>query len=148
MTAYDLRVRRYETTDHDAVYDVSARTAHADHHSRDNPLLETVPLVFAGPYLALEPDLAFVLTHDSTVVGFIVGTADTAQFVRDCRRQWLPRVAADHPPLDRPSTTPAEHRITMLHQPEWMLVPELAPYPPICTSIFSATVNAAAAAAR
>lgn len=129
MTPDDLQVRPYQKTDRDAVYDVSIRTAHADHHSRNNPLLETVPVVFAGPYLALEPDLAFVLTHHSRVVGFIVGTADTAQFVRGFRRHWLPQVAADHPPLDHPATTPAEHRITMLHQPEWMLVPELAPYP-------------------
>lgn len=126
---HQLQVRPYESADRDAVYDVSIRTAHADHDSRTNPDLETVPVVFAGPYLALEPELAFVLTHNAAVVGFIVGTADTPGFVCDFRKWWLPQVAAAYPPLDRPANTPAEHRIRMLHSPEWMLVPELDSYP-------------------
>lgn len=127
--AHALQVRLYDPADRDAVYDVSVRTAHADHHSRTNPDLETVPVVFAGPYLSLEPELAFVLTHDSDVVGFLVGTADTTRFVREFREGWLPQVDAAYPPLDRPASTPAEHRIRMLHSPEWMLVPELGPFP-------------------
>ena len=64
----NLLVRPYNRADHDAVWDVCVRAAHADRNSRTDPDLETVPLVFAGPYLALEPDLAFVLTHHSNVV--------------------------------------------------------------------------------
>ena len=56
-------IRPYRDTDLRAVYDVCVRTANAGgdargkYHSDD-----LMPDLFAGPYVFLEPDFAFVLT--------------------------------------------------------------------------------------
>ena len=55
-------IRPYREADHAAVYDVCVRTAdgggdaRGKYHSDD-----LMPDMFAGPYLFLEPDFAFVL---------------------------------------------------------------------------------------
>ncbi|MER6816816.1 hypothetical protein ABT299_46810 [Spirillospora sp. NPDC000708] len=54
--------------------------------------------VFAGPYLAHAPDLAWVLARDeggaSRPVGYILAAEDTAAFERELDRAWWPRIRA------------------------------------------------------
>ncbi|KKJ93804.1 GNAT family N-acetyltransferase [Micromonospora sp. HK10] len=123
-------IRRYRPTDHDAVYDICVRTADAGGDARGRYASDDLmPDLFAGPYLHLQPDLAFVLTDADRVVGYVVGTADTSAFVRAYRREWIPRLADRYPEATRPPRTPDEEMIALHHHPERLLLPELAGYP-------------------
>ena len=93
---------------------------------RDQTLL---PDIFAGPYAALEPDLTFVLDDGGRAVGYVLGTSDTARYVRDFRDKWLPTVAALHPLPGGEPGTPDAVMTEFLHHPELMLNPALADYP-------------------
>lgn len=123
-------VRPYREDDLAAVYSVCVRTGAAGGDARgrhaDDDLLGDV---WAGPYVHLCPELTFVLDDGARAVGYVVGTADTAAFVRDYRRAWLPRVSARRPAPPSPPRTPDERVLALLHDPERMLVPELAGHP-------------------
>ncbi|WP_395844688.1 GNAT family N-acetyltransferase [Cystobacter fuscus] len=125
-----MYVRPYHPKDREAVYDICVRTGasgqDARGHYRSDDLL---PDVYAGPYLELEPHLAFVLDEGGRAVGYVLGTADTPSFVKAWRARWLPLVAGRHPPPVEPARTPDERLISTLHHPERMLSPELAPHP-------------------
>ncbi len=123
-------VRPYRTTDLAAVYDVCVRTAAAGGDARGAYSTDDlVPDVFAGPYVHLEPDLAFVLDDGTRAVGYVVGTADTAGFVRAYRQVWLPRLAGRYPEPPAEPRTPEERMLALHVGPERMLVPELADHP-------------------
>lgn len=89
-----------------------------------------MPTIFAAPYAYLEPDLAFVI-DDGTgrAVGYILGTANTTRFVEAFREKWLPLVEERFPALDGPPRTPSEEMTGLLHDPERMILPELAAHP-------------------
>ncbi|MFJ1704698.1 GNAT family N-acetyltransferase [Kitasatospora sp. NPDC088346] len=112
------------------MYEICVRTGHQGGDARGlHPDPELLPTVFAGPYLRLDPDLAFVLDDGGRAVGYVLGTADTAAFVRAFRTTWLPEVAARYPPPDAAPVTPGEVVVDLLHRPERMLLPELAAHP-------------------
>ena len=92
------RIRSYRRSDRAAVYDVCVRTADAGGDARGRWATDDlVPDLFAGPYVDLEPDRAFVLDDGGRAVGYVLGTADTAGFVRAWRSRWLPRLADRYP---------------------------------------------------
>ncbi|SBT44097.1 GNAT family N-acetyltransferase [Micromonospora narathiwatensis] len=123
-------VRRYRPADHDAVYDICVRTADAGGDARGKYAGDDLmPDLFAGPYLHLEPELAFVLADAGRVVGYVLGTADTLAFVRAYRREWIPLLADRYPAPSGPPRTPDDEMIALHHHPERMLLPELAAYP-------------------
>src|SRR5918992_585877 len=71
-------IRPYRPEDDAALYDVCVRTAHQGGDARHiYPDLDLMPNIYAGPYVYLEPDLAFVLDNGERAVGYILGTADT-----------------------------------------------------------------------
>ena len=92
------RLRRYRTGDHDAVYDICVRTGaageDATHLLRDPALLGHI---YAGPYLTLAPDLAFVVEDDAGVAGYVLGAADTAEFEDRLEREWWPELRRRYP---------------------------------------------------
>jgi ribosomal protein S18 acetylase RimI-like enzyme len=125
-----MRVRPYRASDRDAVADICVRTADAGGDSRHlYPDLELMPSIFALPYVELEPALAFVADDGERAVGYVVGTADTRAFVANYRRYWLPTLLDRYPVPVGPPTTPAEAMVRLMHDPERMIVPELAEYP-------------------
>ena len=102
-------IRPYRASDHAAVYDVCVRTADAGgdargkYHSDD-----LMPDLFAGPYVFLEPEFAFVLDDGQRAVGYVIGTPDTAAFARAYRARWIPRLACRYPPpIPGPADPPA-----------------------------------------
>jgi ribosomal protein S18 acetylase RimI-like enzyme len=112
------------------MFDVCMRTGWAGGDARgyfqDQELL---PDIFAAPFAALEPDLLFVLDNGERAVGYVAGTSDTARFAKEYRERWLPLVAARHP---QPTSEPSSHDEVManlLHNPESMIIPDLADYP-------------------
>ncbi|MFE7327843.1 GNAT family N-acetyltransferase [Streptomyces sp. NPDC057565] len=123
--------RAYHPDDHAALSDICVRTADNGGDSRHlYPDPELMPSIFATPYAYLEPDLTFVI-DDGTgrAVGYILGTADTAQFVTAFRKRWLPLVEERFPEPDGPARTPSEEMIALLYNPERMIVPEVAAHP-------------------
>ena len=123
-------IRPYRPADHDAVYDVCVRTADAGgdarglYHSDD-----LMPDLFAGPYLFLEPDFAFVLDDGDRAVGYVIGTPDTAAFARAYRARWIPRLAGRYPVPPDPPGNPDEEVLALHYQPEWMVWPGYQEYP-------------------
>ncbi|MFE2432996.1 GNAT family N-acetyltransferase [Streptomyces sp. NPDC059373] len=125
-------VRPYVPGDRAALYDICVRTGEvggdARHLYPDDP--DLLPDIFAGPYAELEPELAFVAADETgRAVGYIVGTADTAAFVKRFREEWLPQVEDRYAVVVGEPRTPAEGMIGLLRDPERMIVPELAGYP-------------------
>jgi ribosomal protein S18 acetylase RimI-like enzyme len=128
-------IRAYRPTDRAAVAEVCVRTADVgEDASARYPDANLLPSIFALPYLEFEPDLAFVLDDGGAgrvgrAVGYVLGTADTAAFVERFRREWLPRLAKRYPRPPSPPTTRMDWMVGLLHDPERMLVPEVANYP-------------------
>ncbi|MEV7404388.1 GNAT family N-acetyltransferase [Streptomyces sp. NPDC091267] len=123
--------RAYHPDDHAALADICVRTADNGGDSRHlYPDHELMPSIFAAPYAALEPDLAFVI-DDGTgrAVGYILGTADTPLFVTEFRKRWLPQVEDRYPRPAGPPRGPSDEMIALLHNPERMVLPELARHP-------------------
>ncbi|WP_127501448.1 GNAT family N-acetyltransferase [Actinoplanes solisilvae] len=119
-------IRAYRPTDLDAVYDICVRTADSGGDARGrNSSDRLVGDVFAAPYVVLEPEVARILDDGhGNAVGYIVGTADTARFVRRYRAEWLPATEGRYGDDPRDQGWLALH-----HNPERMLVAELAGYP-------------------
>ena len=58
-----------------------------------------MPSLFAASYCHLEPELAVVLDDGSgRAAGYVLGTANTDQFVKNFRAARIPRVATRRPP--------------------------------------------------
>jgi ribosomal protein S18 acetylase RimI-like enzyme len=119
----------YKPADLPSLYDVCVRTADAGGDARHlYPDQDLMPTTFLAPYVALDPTLAFVVDDGSRAVGYVIGTADTGEFVRRYRSEWLPSVAGRYPaPVEL--STPSEQMLALMHNPERMIVPELAGYP-------------------
>jgi ribosomal protein S18 acetylase RimI-like enzyme len=92
------RLRPYRAGDHDAVYDICLRTGAA---GEDATYLLRDPTLqghlYAGPYLALAPELAFVVEDGDGVAGYILGAADTAAFEDRLEREWWPALRRRYP---------------------------------------------------
>ncbi|GLY02009.1 GNAT family N-acetyltransferase [Actinoplanes sp. NBRC 101535] len=120
-------IRGYRPADLDAVYDICVRTGAAGgdargRHSTDRLLGD----IWAVPYVTREPQHAYVVDDGhGNAVGYILGTADTPAFVSWFRAEWLPATAARYPDGDPRD----DAMLTNLHDPERMLIPELAGYP-------------------
>jgi ribosomal protein S18 acetylase RimI-like enzyme len=123
-------IRRYRDSDRAAVYGVCVETADAGRSTRGRYRTDDlVPDVFAGPYLFLEPEHAYVLADGGRAVGYVLGTADTPGYVAAYRERWLPRLRARYQPPSGPPVTEEEHRLDAMFDPERRLRPELAPHP-------------------
>jgi ribosomal protein S18 acetylase RimI-like enzyme len=122
-------IRPYRATDRAAVGDICVRTADNGSDSRAlYPDLDLMPTVFAWPYVEFEPELAYVLDDGERAVGYILGTADTPTFVKRFREEWLPAVSGKFP-LPRVQATPSDFMVSLLHNPDRMVVPEVAAFP-------------------
>jgi ribosomal protein S18 acetylase RimI-like enzyme len=125
------KIRPYRPSDRDAVYDICIRTGDAGQDATatyDDPNI--LPEIFAGPYVTLEPEFAFMLADDDDrAVGYILGVPDTERFAQRFAAEWLPTVADRYPPLGRPPATRDEIMRDILHHPERMVIPMLAAYP-------------------
>jgi GNAT superfamily N-acetyltransferase len=123
-------IRRYQESDLAAVYDVCVRTAARGGDARGKYQSDDLmPDIFAGPYVFLEPSFAWVLDDGNRAVGYVVGTPDTAAFVRAYRERWIPRLAGRYPVPPDPPVTPDDEMLGLHYRPERMLWPGLAEYP-------------------
>ena len=124
-------IRGYRPADLDAVYDICVRTADGGSDARgmygSDRLMGDI---FAVPYVTREPEHAHVLDDGTgTAVGYVLGTADTATFVRWYREAWLAATAGRYPEPADPPVTPDDFMLRLHRRPERMIVPELTGYP-------------------
>jgi ribosomal protein S18 acetylase RimI-like enzyme len=124
------QIRSYVGSDRAALYDICVRTADAGGDARGMwSSDDLMPDLFAYPYVVLGPHLAFVLDAGGEVVGYAVGTADTASFAAAYRDRYIPLMADRYPAPTTPPVTPDEEMVALHHHPERLLRPELADYP-------------------
>ncbi len=111
-------IRNVDAGDVDAVYDICLRTADAGDdgtHLYADPLLPGH--VWAGAYVALEPEHGFVVVDDDRVVGYVLGALDSRQFEAELERVWWPTLRARYP-LDDATTTPGDRIArSLIHHP-------------------------------
>ncbi|GBF06201.1 putative GCN5-related N-acetyltransferase [Deinococcus aerius] len=75
--------------------------------------------VYAGPYLAHQPDLAFVVEDEQGVGGYVIGALDTDAFARTLEREWWPPLREQYPMPsgDSANWTPDERIQALIHRP-------------------------------
>ncbi len=89
----DYFIRPATEEDVEAVFDICLMTADAGTDASALYSDRRLPgYVWAVPYLKFAPDFAFVLAGRQRVVGYVVGTPDTAAFDRELRQSWWPHV--------------------------------------------------------
>jgi ribosomal protein S18 acetylase RimI-like enzyme len=92
--AMPFTIRNARPEDREALFRVCLLTADA---GEDASGLYSDPdypgLVWSVPYLDFAPDHAFVLDHDGAVLGYVVGTPDTAAYERKLDEVWWPALA-------------------------------------------------------
>lgn len=122
-------VRRYRPGDLADVYDICVRTGASGQDATGRfSSDDLLPDIYAGPYVSLEPELAFVIDGGERVAGYVVAAADTCSFVERYRAQWLPGFAAKYP-LVEPALSLEERVIRIGHNPQSMLNDDLRDYP-------------------
>jgi len=124
-----MQIRTYLPDDRADCYDVCVKTGSGGQDATgvysDDDL---IPEIFCGPYVDLEPGLAFVVDNGERVVGYALGAADTRAFVDRYRAEVLPAFARRFGEMDGKSDD--EREMTALGlKPERMLIPELDEYP-------------------
>lgn len=117
----DPVVRPFRAEDAAAVYDVCRRTGLAGEdatgHYEDPDLLGHV---WAGPFLALEPEHCVVVEDDAGVGGYCLATADTRRFEAACEEHWWPTLRPRHDDPtdgDRSTWSPDEVLAHLVHHP-------------------------------
>jgi ribosomal protein S18 acetylase RimI-like enzyme len=124
-------IRPYQACDRDDAYDVCIRTGAAGQDARGRfSTDDLIPDIYTGPYLELAPEHAYVLDNGDRAVGYIIGTANTSEFVAAYRTRWLPRLRERYePPTPASPVTDEQDKLEEMFSPERMLRPELLPHP-------------------
>ncbi len=113
-------LRRFRAEDVAAVYDICLRTGlsgeDATGHYADPDLLGHL---WAGPFLAIEPEHCLVVEDSGAVAGYCLATADTRRFEAACRQRWWPALRSRHddPPGDRGNWSRDEVLAHLVHHP-------------------------------
>jgi ribosomal protein S18 acetylase RimI-like enzyme len=133
LTSHDpqVQIRRADPADREELYAINAETGDAGADAR--PLYRHVELlaeIWVGPYLELEPELAFVAEDGDGPVGYVLGAADTSAFEAECERRWWPALRARYPePPPGAAVTPEAWLIDRIHHPPLTPVSVVAEFP-------------------
>jgi ribosomal protein S18 acetylase RimI-like enzyme len=99
-------IRPCEPKDFDAVYEVCLKTGDAGQdatHLYKDP--KALGHLYVGPYITLEPSLAFVLRDDLGVCGYVLGALNTKKFQERFVKEWLPPLQKIYPDPKGDETT-------------------------------------------
>jgi ribosomal protein S18 acetylase RimI-like enzyme len=123
-----VRIRRYQPDDLDDLYRICLQTA--DDGQDGTPLFSDPRLpghVFAGPYAAFEPSLAFVAEDQDGVCGYTLGAFDSRAFEQRLERDWWPALRVTYPEPEPGADLSAPERFAIhdIHHP-WRTADELA----------------------
>lgn len=111
-------IRHARADDTDAIYRICLLTADAGDdgsHLYSNPRLPGH--IWAGPYVALEPEHAFVLVDDDTPVGYVLGVVDSPAFQARAERDWWPRLREEFPEHPTPELIGDRVTVHLIHHP-------------------------------
>ncbi len=129
----EFRLRPCLAADADAAYEVCLKTG--DDGSDGTLLYPDDPKVlgdiFVGPYIHLEPDLAFVLEDQRGVCGYILAARDSERFYQRFVTEWLPPLRARHPVPsgDSATWTHTQKLYHELHHPNTHYPPSFRAFP-------------------
>ena len=132
MSLESFRLRRATPDDLPALYRVCLRTGDGGKDAtylQDDP--DLLGEVFVGPYVMLEPELAFTLEGVRGPAGYVLGVLDTADFNRRVKTEWLPRLRKLHadPGDDSGLWQGSDWVRHAVHHPFLDVPPVLDPYP-------------------
>ena len=126
-----MDIRRATPDDRDTLYDICLRTGDAGEDA--TPLYrfpELIGALWVGPYLALQPTLAFVAEDDDDVVGYVLGAEDTREFEMACEQRWWPALRARYPePIGTDASSADAALIRRIHHPPAASVDVVADFP-------------------
>ncbi|GIH19666.1 GNAT family N-acetyltransferase [Rugosimonospora africana] len=112
-----MEIRGYRASDEAAAYAVCLGTGDNGRDAtglfRDPDLLGHV---YVGPYLRFAPEFASVLHDGDTIVGYVLGVADTAAFEAWCESEWWPSLRVRYP-RDVPVSERDDELIRVIHSP-------------------------------
>lgn len=132
MSLENYRLRPATPNDLPALYRVCLRTGDA---GKDATFLQDDPdllgEVFVGPYVMLEPDLAFTLEGPDGAAGYVLGALDTKDFNKRLKFDWLPRLQKLHadPGEDTEDWQGSDWVRHAVHHPFLNVPSILEPYP-------------------
>jgi len=113
MNAQRFRIRHCTPQDEKAVYEVCLQTGDSGQNATglySDP--RALGHIYVGPYLKIEPELAFVLEDDISVCGYVLGALNSRKFYDAYLTQWLPEIRRTHPgPTGNPVTWSATEKI-------------------------------------
>lgn len=121
MNLGDFHLRPALPKDESALYEVCLKTGDG---GQDATALYSDPQalgnIYVGPYLALEPGLAFALEDREGVCGYVLAARDSKRFYRKFVEQWLPALRRSVPePAGPPERwTPDEKLHHTYYHPE------------------------------
>jgi GNAT superfamily N-acetyltransferase len=128
--AYRLRPARQ--ADLPGLYAVCLKTGDSGKDGtrlHDDPTL--IGKYYVGPYVVLEPELAFSLEGPSGLAGYLLGTLDTPAFNTRCETEWLKPMRSG---LRDPGGDPAAWHDSdwvrrLIHVPDFVYPPALQAFP-------------------
>jgi ribosomal protein S18 acetylase RimI-like enzyme len=132
MSLESFRLRPATPDDLPALYQVCLRTGDAGKdaaHLQDDPNL--LGEVFVGPYVMLEPGLAFTLVGAGGPAGYVLGALHTGSFNQRLKSEWLPRLQKVHadPGDDSAQWRGSDWVRRVVHHPFLDVPHVLEPYP-------------------
>ena len=92
---------------------------------------DLVGLVYAVPYVRLEPDFAYAVEGPAGVCGYLFGVPNTASFNERFEHEWLPplRRQVPDPGDDETQWRGSDWVRRLIHHPPTVYPPALHPYP-------------------
>lgn len=112
-------IRRARPADRDALYEICRRTADVGGDATplyDDP--ELIGHVWVGPYLACEPEHAFVaVAGDVPPVGYVVGALDSNAFEARLEHDWWPDLRRRYPTAHTGGSAADRAAIHLIHHP-------------------------------
>ena len=126
------RLRPARRADLPGLYEVCLKTGDS---GKDGTALHDDPTLlgkfFVGPYVVLEPDLAFTLEGPSGVAGYLLGARDTTAFNRRFEIEWLTplRRTVHDPGRDLTIWRDSDWVRRLIHVPDIAFPTALHPYP-------------------
>ena len=123
-------IRPYRPEDRADCYEICVRTA--DLGDDATGLYSTDELMgdlFFGPFVDIDPTLAFVVDTGERVAGYVIG-ADTKPFIARYRAELLPAFAEKYP-LGAERAPHEQNMVALGYHPERMLFDELDRYPAV-----------------